>query len=136
MRVASPASGILPAMAIPLSRRLERRLIAIAGLLALLVGPTLAQERIGTVTAADYARAEKFLAPAVNPLVVGGSVAANWMEDDRFWYRTTAADGSTRTFLVDGAKKTRTECTAAIAECPAAAARGLAVMPSGRGAGG
>jgi dipeptidyl aminopeptidase/acylaminoacyl peptidase len=120
-------------MAIPLSRRLERRLIAIAGLLALLVGPTLAQERIGAVTAADYARAEKFLAPAVNPLVVGGSVAANWMEDDRFWYRTTAADGSTRTFLVDGAKKTRTECTAAIAECPAAAARDLAAMPSGRG---
>src|SRR4029079_11068504 len=111
MRVASPASGILPAMAIPLSRRLERRLIAIAGLLALLVGPTLAQERIATVTAADYARAEKFLARAVNPLVVGGSVAANWMEDDRFWDRTTAADGSTRTFLSDRAEEDAHEDT-------------------------
>ena len=31
------------------------------------------------VTAADYARAEKFLAQNVTNLVVGGSVAANWL---------------------------------------------------------
>ncbi len=45
------------------------------------------------MTPADYARAEKFLAAAVNPLVVGGSVAPNWLPDERFWYRSTTADG-------------------------------------------
>jgi dipeptidyl-peptidase-4 len=44
-------------------------------------------------SAADYARAERFLAPAVTPLVVGGNVAANWLPDDRFWYRNQVADG-------------------------------------------
>jgi hypothetical protein len=43
-------------------------------------------------------------------LVVGGSVAAEWTADDRFSYRTTLADGSTRTILVDPIKKTRTVC--------------------------
>jgi hypothetical protein len=51
------------------------------------------------VTAADYARAEKFLAPAVTPLVVGGTVAATWLPDERFTYRNTTADG--RVQLVD-----------------------------------
>ena len=46
------------------------------------------------VTAADYARAERFLAPAVAPLVVGGSVTANWLPDDRFWYRNVLATGT------------------------------------------
>ncbi len=45
------------------------------------------------VTAADYARAERFLAPALTGLVVGGSVAANWLPDDRFWYRNQTAEG-------------------------------------------
>ena len=41
------------------------------------------------VTAPDYARAEKFLAAGVNPLVIGGSVTAAWLQDDRFTYRNT-----------------------------------------------
>src|SRR5262245_10167415 len=77
-----------------------------------------AQER-PTVTAADYARAEKFLAPAANDLVVGGSVAATWMDGDRFWYQTKLADGSTPTIVVDPARKTRTVCTN---NCPSATA--------------
>ena len=44
-------------------------------------------------TAADYARAERFLAPAVNPLVIGGTAVANWLPDERFWYRNQMADG-------------------------------------------
>ena len=59
------------------------------------------------VTAADYARAEKFLGPAVNPLVVGGSVAATWLPGERFWYRNAVADGA-EFILVDPVKKTRT----------------------------
>jgi dipeptidyl aminopeptidase/acylaminoacyl peptidase len=69
-----------------------------------------AQERTGhapaAVTAADYARAEKFLAPAVTPLVVGGSVSATWLPDDRFTYRNTTADG-VEFILVDPVKLTR-----------------------------
>ncbi|MGD9902555.1 MAG: DPP IV N-terminal domain-containing protein [Vicinamibacterales bacterium] len=58
------------------------------------------------VTAADYARAEKFLAAAVNPLVVGGTVNATWLPDDRFTYRSTVADGF-QFLLVDPAARTR-----------------------------
>ena len=58
------------------------------------------------ITAADYARAEKFLAAGVNPLVIGGSVNATWLPDDRFTYRNATADGS-EFILVDPVKKTR-----------------------------
>jgi dipeptidyl-peptidase 4 len=58
------------------------------------------------VTAADYARAEKLLGPTVNPLVIGGSVSANWLADERFWYRNTTLAGS-EFILVDPAKRTR-----------------------------
>ena len=34
------------------------------------------------VTAADYARAEKFLAANLTGLVVGGTVTPNWLPDD------------------------------------------------------
>jgi dipeptidyl-peptidase 4 len=60
-----------------------------------------------TVTAADYDRAVRFLAPAVGPLVIGGTVAATWLPNDRFWYRTRTASG-TEFVLVDAAKRTRT----------------------------
>ena len=88
--------------------RVSVLVILIAGFVA--IAPGLAQERAGyappTVTAADYARAEKLLGPTVTPLVVGGSVAATWLPDDRFWYRNTTADGS-EFVLVDTAKRTR-----------------------------
>src|SRR6476661_7340697 len=58
------------------------------------------------VTAADYARAEKFLGATVNPLVVGGSVSPAWLADDRLTYRNTTADGS-EFILVNPLKKTR-----------------------------
>jgi dipeptidyl-peptidase 4 len=64
------------------------------------------QAQPATVTAADYARAEQFLAPAVTPLVIGGSVVANWLPDERFWYRNTMADG-VEFIVVDPTKKTR-----------------------------
>ncbi len=58
------------------------------------------------LTAADYARAEKFLAATMNPLVVGGTVNPAWLADDRFTYRNTTADGS-EFILVNPLKKTR-----------------------------
>ena len=59
------------------------------------------------VTTADYARAENMLAATVNPLVVGGTVNATWLADDRFTYRSTTADGF-EFLIVDPVKKTRT----------------------------
>jgi hypothetical protein len=117
-----------------------RRAVCTGISIGVLVVPAIAQDRQPpTVTPPDYARAERFLAPAVAGLVVGGSVAANWTPDDRFSYRTTLADGSTQTILVDPARKTRTVCTA---DCPPAPAprtpatssdaKPLALSPDGK----
>jgi hypothetical protein len=59
------------------------------------------------VTAADYARAEKFLAASTNPLIVGGTVNATWLPDDRFTYRSNKGDGQAEFLLVDPVAKTR-----------------------------
>ncbi len=58
------------------------------------------------ITAADYARAERFLASSVNPLVIGGQVSANWLPGDRFWYRYQVPDGY-EFVLVDPVARTR-----------------------------
>jgi dipeptidyl aminopeptidase/acylaminoacyl peptidase len=47
------------------------------------------------LTAADYARAEKFLAGYTTPLVLHGPVRPTWIPGGgRFWYRTVTAEGS------------------------------------------
>ena len=87
-----------------------------------------------TVTAADYARAEKFLATNLAGLVVGGSVTPTWLPDDRFWFRNQTAGGS-EIVVVDAAKQTRVafpDCAAAGVDCATDAAAG----GRGRGAGG
>ncbi len=58
--------------------------VILAGALVLAASHPLAAQQ---VTAADYARAERFLAPAVTPLVTGGAGRAAWLSGDRFWYR-------------------------------------------------
>jgi dipeptidyl aminopeptidase/acylaminoacyl peptidase len=67
------------------------------------IAPAFAQQA-PTVTAADYARAEKFMGYNTQPLI-SGAVRATWTSDDRFWYRKgtefiliNAADGSRQTF--------------------------------------
>lgn len=62
---------------------------------------------IRTVTAEDYAHAEKFLSKFMNPLVFGASVRPNWIDDTYFWYQNTIPDGS-EFVLVDIEKKQRT----------------------------
>ena len=74
-----------------------------AGLLLLPAG-LLAQQP--AVTAADYARAERFLAYNVNPLVYGISGRPTWGADDRLTYRVTDASG-TRWMVVDPARKSK-----------------------------
>ena len=112
---------------------MSKSYILILGAIATAVVPIRGQQRPPGPTAADYARAESFLAPAVAGLVVGGSVAANWLSQDRFWYRTVLADGSTQTILVDPAKRTRTLCTPAIADCPSPSTPDAAAATQGRG---
>jgi dipeptidyl-peptidase-4 len=65
-----------------------------------------------TITAADYARAEKFMTYNVTPLVLHAGVRATWLPgdpSDRFWYRTTTEKGA-ETVLVDPSKATRAAC--------------------------
>jgi dipeptidyl-peptidase 4 len=49
-------------------------------------------------TDADYAAAEKFMNYNVNPLASRGVVRAQWLDDNRFWYR--AVDESGVTFMI------------------------------------
>ena len=87
----------------PVNRNPSLQLAILAAGFAATV-PGWAQPR--AVTAADYARAEKFLAGGLNGLVLHNSVQANWTPDERFWYRNTNGDGS-EFILVDPARGTR-----------------------------
>ena len=68
--------------------------------------PLLAQEPARRLTAEDYARAERFLAPNVAPLVSGTASPPTWLPDGRFWYRRTTPAGS-EIVMVDPARATR-----------------------------
>src|SRR5919201_790421 len=54
------------------------------------------------LTAADYARAERFMNYNTTPLVLHSGVRPTWLPDGRFWYRTTTENG-TAFFVVDPA---------------------------------
>ena len=59
--------------------------------------PVIAQqpsESSRALTAADYARAEKWMGYNTNPLVYRSGIRPNWQPDDRFWYRLVTAEGS------------------------------------------
>ena len=77
---------------------LRQYLIVLAAL------PAFAQPR--AFTSADYARAENFMSYNTAPLVYRAGVRPNWMENDRFWYRVTTAEGA-EFILVDPAAGTR-----------------------------
>lgn len=63
--------------------------LVVAGLLAPLAG----HSQSGQFPAATYDRAVGMLPQGLNGLVIGGSVAANWLADGRFWYRSQTPDG-------------------------------------------
>src|SRR5690242_12525867 len=54
-----------------------------------------------TITADDYARAEKFMPYNTTPLVFG-TVRPSWLKDARFWFRDVTPEGS-EFVLVDAA---------------------------------
>jgi dipeptidyl aminopeptidase/acylaminoacyl peptidase len=72
----------------------------------LLATPALAQAP-RSLTAADYARAERLMASNTNTLVAGGAVMPNWVSGDRFWYRNQLREGF-EFVLVDPAANRRT----------------------------
>jgi len=61
------------------------------------------------LTAADYARAERFMTYNTTPLVLHGGVHATWLPGDRFWYRTRTEAGE-EAVLVDAAHGSRGPC--------------------------
>ncbi len=90
--------------------------------------PVVAQQR--ALTAADYARAERFMNYNTTPLVLRAGVRPNWLDDGRFWYRITTENGS-EAFLVDPAKGTKVPC-----ELPACRAAQRPEAAGGQGRGG
>ena len=64
-------------------------------------------QQLPALTAQDYARAERFMSYNTQPLVDHNIEQANWLANDRFWYRVQTAQGS-EFLLVDPARKTKT----------------------------
>jgi dipeptidyl-peptidase-4 len=58
------------------------------------------------LTAADYARAEKWMGYNTNLLVFRSGVRPAWQANERFWYRITTTEGS-EFLMVDATKGTR-----------------------------
>ena len=111
------------------------RAIRALAALTILAGTLSAQSR--TYTQADYERARQFLAPALNNLVVGGAVNANWT-GDKFWYRNTTLAGP-EVIVINAATKGRVRCEATVTECdglPISAGNGRGGGRGGRGGGG
>ena len=75
-------------------------------LLLLLTAVSAAAQTPPALTAEDYARAERFLAPSVAPLVSGAGVRPTWLSDGRFWYRVVTATGASFV-VVDPKRGTR-----------------------------
>ena len=71
------------------------------------LSPLAAQvEPAGSLTADDYARAERFLSEQAGPLVLRADVRPSWLEDGRFWYANRIEEG-TEYVMVDPARRTR-----------------------------
>ncbi len=71
--------------------------------------PLMAQQADATrrsLTADDYARAERFMGYNTQPLVFRMAVRPTWLNGDRFWYRNSIPGGA-EFILVDPARATR-----------------------------
>jgi dipeptidyl aminopeptidase/acylaminoacyl peptidase len=75
----------------------------------LLSATAAAQPSQPALTAADYTRAERFMSYNTAPLVLHSGVRPRWISNDRFWYRTTGAQGA-EAWLVDATAATKTAC--------------------------
>ena len=87
-----------------MNKNLFPKIVAAVSILAATVSIS-AQQR--SLTAADYARAEKMLAYNTAPLVSRAGVRPTWLPDGRFWYAVSTGQGS-EFVLVNPADGTRT----------------------------
>jgi dipeptidyl-peptidase-4 len=86
-----------------------RRLAAVTIGVLLFAAPLVAQQGDAArprLTADDYARAERWMNYNTTPLVFRTTVRANWLPDDRFWYRNTIPGGA-EFVLIDPARASR-----------------------------
>ena len=83
----------------------NRSVIIVLGLAVVAAGTVGAQNR-RALTAADYDRAVKMLAPGLTGLVVGDTVDATWLPDGRLWYVRTTLTGD-ENVVIDPVAKTR-----------------------------
>jgi len=101
---------MLPKSTFPMPSRAARALVLCLLVATSRLSPAGAQQvtpyRPDRVTVDTYARAERFLSDATDPLVFGASVRPTWTEGDRFWYRNDIPEG-TEFVLVDPARKRR-----------------------------
>ena len=75
--------------------------------IALLVAAApLAAQQPRQLTVEDYQRGERMLGPALAGTVLNVAGPPTWLEDGRFWYRTTTANG-VQFILIDPARGTR-----------------------------
>lgn len=110
-----------------------RSSVRICVLILIFTSAALAQNK-RALTTADYDRATKMLAPALNGLVVGGTADATWLPDGKFSYVRTTLTG-TENIVIDPVAKTRAVVAAppAGAANPAAAGAGRAGRAGGGG---
>src|SRR5437773_2238723 len=89
---------------------MKNKILKLSTLILFLALPAIAQEQSSNpptaITAADYARAEKWMGYNTTPLVLRTGVRPSWQGDDRFWYRVTTAEG-TEFVMVDSAQGTK-----------------------------
>jgi dipeptidyl aminopeptidase/acylaminoacyl peptidase len=89
---------------------MKNKTLRLTALIFLLAVPAIAQQTSNAqnaLTAADYARAEKWMGYNTNPLVFRAGVRPVWQGDGRFWYRVTTAEGS-EFVMVESASGTKT----------------------------
>src|SRR5258706_1018176 len=82
------------------------------------------QQSVPALTAADYARAERFMPYNTNPLVLHSAGRVTWVADagrERFWYRTTTEKGA-EAFIVTAENGAKSACD--LPACRAALERG------------
>src|SRR4030065_1875790 len=88
-------------------RKIRPGLWSVLSLLACFVSLTapVASEKPGeaprSLTAADYAQAEKFMSYNVTPLVLRAGVRPTWLSGDRFWYRNSLQKEGSEFILVE-----------------------------------
>jgi dipeptidyl-peptidase-4 len=107
------------------------RVLALFFVLGVLGTSVVVAQSKRVLTAADYDRAVRMLAPSLNGLVVGGTVSPTWLPDGRFWYVRTTLTG-TENVVIDPVKKARE----VVATPPAGGASAPGGGRGGRGAGG